>query len=186
MKSLNSTSWGFQLCKRGLEIPDSPKWYFEPKLNGVRMAVIYTREGHRACGREAPLILPPHILKALPSFPVGTVLDGEFLYGEDNHSAWSVIGRSNPPALGEFAVFDCILGPKDRKPLCERKDRLIGAIMGEVVTMVPWWPWIKEGWGRTIFLHFKSTGLEGMVAKRLDKPYKAGRHSTWLKFKKKS
>jgi bifunctional non-homologous end joining protein LigD len=45
--------------------------------------------------------------------------------------------------------------------------------------------WIDGGEhdGATIFLHACKLGLEGIVSKRKDSPYRAGRSPDWLKFK---
>ena len=40
-----------------------------------------------------------------------------------------------------------------------------------------------EGDGGTIFEHACSLGLEGIVCKRIDAPYRAGRSKHWLKLK---
>jgi bifunctional non-homologous end joining protein LigD len=40
-----------------------------------------------------------------------------------------------------------------------------------------------EGDGRTVFKHACKLGLEGIVSKRKDSPYRSGRSPDWLKFK---
>ena len=40
-----------------------------------------------------------------------------------------------------------------------------------------------EGDGPTIFAHARKMGLEGVVSKRKDSPYRSGRSPDWLKMK---
>jgi len=40
-----------------------------------------------------------------------------------------------------------------------------------------------EGDGATVFLHACKLGLEGIVSKREDSPYRSGRSRDWLKMK---
>ena len=40
-----------------------------------------------------------------------------------------------------------------------------------------------EADGATVFDHARRMGLEGIVSKRLDKPYRSGRSGDWIKTK---
>ena len=40
-----------------------------------------------------------------------------------------------------------------------------------------------EGDGPTVFAHARKLGLEGIVSKRKDSPYRSGRSPDWLKMK---
>jgi bifunctional non-homologous end joining protein LigD len=66
-------------------------------------------------------------------------------------------------------------------PLVERKLRLrkLLARRSDGVQLVEH----LEGDGATIFAHACRLGLEGIVCKRADSPYRAGASKTWLKVK---
>jgi bifunctional non-homologous end joining protein LigD len=68
-----------------------------------------------------------------------------------------------------------------RDPLDVRK-----AILRSVLTKVGHgirWNEHIEGDGATIFRHACTLGLEGIVSKRKDSPYRSGRSPDWLKMK---
>src|SRR5262249_25453881 len=44
-------------------------------------------------------------------------------------------------------------------------------------------PFVSKGDGETVFRHACKLGLEGIVSKRKDSPYRSGRSSDWLKMK---
>jgi bifunctional non-homologous end joining protein LigD len=51
------------------------------------------------------------------------------------------------------------------------------------------WPGLRfnehmDGDGETVFRHACKLGLEGIVSKRKDSPYRSGRSPDWLKMKK--
>ncbi len=81
-------------------------------------------------------------------------------------------------------VFDVLLvGDRDlrRLPLIERKGelaQLLGAAPpGLIITE------FIEGNGRAVFEHACKLGLEGIVSKRRDAPYRSGRDPNWRKIK---
>ncbi len=189
----------FQLCKRGKKFPTSELWGYQPKVNGIRYAVQCGRPELgpselvvlQAFGRNSRLEIPDHIREAIvkkifPGAPPGTILDGEFQYGEDDRSSWSVIGRSRPPPIGTFYVFDCLYGIGDRAPFHRRHDRVLRKVeSSDGIEPVLCGGYHQNSGPVEMYEYWLEAGFEGMVAKRMDKPYMPGRHDVWLKFRPK-
>ena len=85
-----------------------------------------------------------------------------------------------------LVAFDLIEQDGDdlrEQPLIERKRRL-----GKLIGRAKRWRAIQygnhlTGDGPAIFDHVCRMGLEGIVSKRTDAPYRSGRSRTWLKSK---
>ncbi len=69
-----------------------------------------------------------------------------------------------------------------RLPLIERKWRLANLI-GKASRRAIRFTEHLTGDGPTVFAHVYRMGLEGIVSKRTDAPYRSGRSRTWLKSK---
>ena len=175
----------FQLCAKADQFPVGDGWIVEEKHNGVRLAVEYTLDGVTGwCRGVFEVALPNHIAEALPDLPVGTVLDGEYIFGEDEHSAMGALARRMVPPVGQYAAFD-ILWPLERGSLNGRKMRLFDlfpACEGCVVFAVAWHRGNDQSPKESLDAVI-SNGGEGIVCKRLDSLYSPGRHHTWQKFK---
>jgi len=174
----------FQLAARGGDLPESDKWLYEPKLDGVRLGCQITAKGPVFYTRETVVSGDPkHLRTDLPPLPVGSFLDGEFCYGKNSRDALRVISRKRIPAQGFWFLFDYLSGDEDSRALADRRMSLIKVIQaaGPSIQGVV----IKEPLERPkdFYRRVLAAGGEGVVAKRLDKPYRAGRSQSWLKFK---
>jgi bifunctional non-homologous end joining protein LigD len=67
-------------------------------------------------------------------------------------------------------------------PLIDRKRRL-SALIGKTKTRAIQYGNHLTGDGPAIFAHVCRMGLEGIVSKRVDAPYRSGPSKTWLKAK---
>ena len=67
-------------------------------------------------------------------------------------------------------------------PLIERKRRL-ARLLGRAKRRAIRFTEHLTGDGPTVFEHVCRMGLEGIVSKRMDVPYRSGRSKTWLKSK---
>ena len=67
-------------------------------------------------------------------------------------------------------------------PLLERKQRLAG-LLGGVKRQIIRFTEHLTGDGATVFAHVCRMGLEGIVSRRVDAPYRSGPSKTWLKSK---
>jgi bifunctional non-homologous end joining protein LigD len=83
-----------------------------------------------------------------------------------------------------YFVFDLLfLDGEDlsRLPLVERKARL-AELLGPAEGIVRWAPHVEAS-GAAVFREACRLGLEGIVSKRRDQPYRPGRNATWVKTK---
>jgi len=182
-----------QLCKIADLPPQGTGWAHEIKFDGYRIqigagggrAVLRTRKGLDWSGKF------PDLAADAAQWP-DAVLDGELCALAENHmpdfsALQAAISDGDTGELIYFA-FDLLFeGSEDLRglPLSHRKARLQAYL-----DRIP-----KKARGRIRYVdHFATTGqavlesacrmdLEGVISKKLDAPYQAGRTSTWLKSK---
>ena len=168
-------------CKNG------PAWVHEIKHDGYRLIArrtddrvrLYTRRGFNWADRY------PRIVEALRSLPVRSiVIDGEAVVcGKDGKSDFDKLHSGTHDASVFLYGFDLIeLDGEDLRPapLEQRKGKLEkllarndGMRFSEHL----------DGDGAIVFKHACKLGLEGIVSKRRDLPYRSGRCRGWIKVK---
>jgi bifunctional non-homologous end joining protein LigD len=185
-----------------------PDWIFELKVDGYRavagvesadkVSLIYRR------GSDA-IDTFPDLRPALSALAGGVVLDGEVaVLDERGRPSFQRLqkralrgrptdveaGARDLPAV--YFAFDLLAaGGRDLRalPLLERK-RLLGLLLeppGEAAR--PWAARVRflghvEGeQGPELFSRAAAVGLEGVVGKRRESPYRAGRRSDWRKLR---
>lgn len=175
---------------------NSPDWLFETKWDGVRAICAVTRQQVLAVSRTGHNLLAqfPELDKlrgAFKTLPV--VVDGEIVsIDKKGRSSFQRlqprINRLKGDAANgtpvNFVVFDMLaigVGDIRQSPLEHRKALLkknVRASNALVIfsTHVP-------GNGVKLFEKARRQGLEGIVAKRRDSPYRSGRSRDWLKIK---
>jgi bifunctional non-homologous end joining protein LigD len=183
------------LAKLSDKVPTGDGWQYEIKWDGYRLAIhvelngirIITRGGHDWTNRFAG------IAAAAREFsPRTLILDGEaVVLDEQGRSSFSALqkalgGRGGKRNAGEavFYAFDLLyldgydltkLGQHERRQmlhdLLEGHDAAIR--LSETV----------EADGEELLKHACELGLEGIIAKHDDRPYRSGRTGDWLKIK---
>jgi bifunctional non-homologous end joining protein LigD len=176
-----------------------PGWLFELKLDGYRIlagkegdeARLLTRNGND-CG-----VSFPEVERAVRALPVGrAVLDGEVvaLDEEGKPSFQRLQGRAKVTRAIDvrravvdtpvtFYAFD-LLGVEGHDlrqlPLADRK-----ALLSRVVPATGVVRFLDhfDTDGKALYDQVQARGLEGIIAKRADSPYRAGRSSAWLKMR---
>lgn len=168
---------------------DDPDWVFERKLDGIRCMA------HRDGGGPVRLMSRtdkdmtgqfPELAEVLEAQPVGDlVVDGEIVAFVDGVTSFSRLQRRAREHVAVFLyVFD-ILRHDGRDvrdlPLRERKALLRDAFeFGGRVRYSPH----RNKHGKRLFSEACRDGLEGLIAKRGDSPYRSGARSRdWLKLK---
>ena len=178
--------------------PTERTWGHEIKFDGYRImasldqgqVALYTRGGNDWTDRM------PALVEALRTIPVETaLLDGELVSLDargmsDFQGLQDALGRGPVRKTGPlvYYAFDLLyLNGVDLRGagLAERK-----ALLGRMLTRVPP-PFASTirlsehviGRGPTFFAHAARMGLEGIVSKQLDAPYRSGRSGNWLKMK---
>lgn len=170
--------------------PEGDEWIHEIKFDGYRAqghkgdgrVTVFSRRGYNWTDRFGSVGAMIGGLAA-----ASLILDGEVVY----------IGRDGKPdfqglrgALGKktdrlhFYAFDLLfLDGEDwrGKPLIERKRRLKTLLRGAPDQL----QYVEHmrGDSQQIVEHACKLGLEGIVSKQVDSPYKSGRQETWRKSK---
>jgi len=159
------------------EVPGGPRWVHEIKHDGYRF--IGRRESERVRvfnrhGRDWSDRVPL-IVEALRTLPVGSVtLDGEGVVCDAKGLTDFDRLRTALSRRGSREVIE--LDGEDLRPRCwdERRGALARLLRkaGDGVRLSQH---LDGGDGATVFRHACAMGLEGIVAKRRDRPYRSGR-----------
>ncbi len=179
------------LCKTATKPPEGEGWAHEVKLDGYRLqlqmaggnAVVFTRTGLDWTDRFAP------IAAAAAASP-DAVLDGEAVVldkaGATSFSALQVALSNEDTSEVAYCAFDLLSeGGDDLRalPLSARKERLRALVealaAGSPIRFVEH----IVGSGKSVLASARELGLEGIISKKLDAPYRSGRHAVWLKSK---
>jgi bifunctional non-homologous end joining protein LigD len=172
--------------------PSGDEWLHEIKYDGYRIGArvrkgrvsLYTRNGNdwtAAFPQVADAVGNLGLDDALIDGEVAVVLpDGRTSFQALQNTA----GGGNRGTVVYF-VFDLLHmnGEKlDGRPLEERK-RLLKKLVGSRSTGRIRFSEHIDGNGEAFFSEACRAGLEGIVSKRRDQPYRAGRHGGWVKTK---
>ena len=176
------------LAKLVSEVPESPDWQYEIKLDGYR-ALVVRRDGNVDVFSRCENRLNekyPEIAKALEALPPDTVLDGEIV-------ALDAKGRPDFNTLQNwkrgknlfFYAFDILAyNGRDvsRLPLRDRRRILDEALSrrSDPIRLSP----VLDFPAKQIVRAARENGLEGVVGKRRDSKYEPGERSgAWVKYK---
>ncbi len=174
-----------------------PGWIFELKYDGFRMRA--ARESREArllyrSGRDATALYP-EIARALVTLPhEALLLDGEVaVLDRDGRPSFQELQRrallSRGPDIARAAAerpatlfaFDLLaLDGFDLRPLPLVKRKEILARILPRAGPIRYADHVAER-GEDLFREARTRGIEGMVAKRADAPYRSGRSPAWVK-----
>src|SRR5215475_6470362 len=170
------------------KLPSGSQWLHEIKHDGFRIIArkngarvrLYSRPGNDLTYRF------PLIVEALVRLRSRScIIDGEAVAcDDDGRPSFDHIRYRKHDGDVFLYAFDLIeLNGDDlrRDPLDVRKATL-KSVLTKVGHGIRWNEHI-EGGGTTIFRHACKLGLEGIVSKRKDSPYRSGRSPDWLKMK---
>ncbi len=173
-----------------------PGWVYERKLDGQRCLAVRDGDGTRLysrSGRDVTVAFP-EIAEALDHQAAGGfVVDGEVVAFEGSRTSFArlqprihLTSAERARATGVavwFYVFDVLEVDGDDvrdRPLLDRKRILRRLLTWEdPIRSTPHRVRAGEDW----FAEICRRGWEGLIAKRADAPYAAGRTDRWLKFK---
>jgi bifunctional non-homologous end joining protein LigD len=164
------------------------RWVLEPKFDGWRVIVavddgvrVWTRRGHEMTARLPELAPLADVIDA----PV--VLDGELVAGQgrasDFYGVLPRVAARNRRAPLTFVAFDVLAcdGPVIDEPYSKRR-----ALLNRLQLHADNWCTAPQLHGSVVDVlrACAEHDLEGIVAKRVDSPYRPGeRSSDWLKLK---
>lgn len=173
------------------EPPLGVDWVHEIKMDGYRAqvhladgrAIVYSRRGHDWSEEFSA------IARAAESLPVrDAVLDGEGIVQDrmgiaDFNALRREIGRKRAGQISYYAFDLLFLNGEDLRaqPLVERKRRLQHLLEGAAPTLL--FAEYVEDDAEVVFREACRMGLEGIVSKRRNSPYRSGRQSFWIKSK---
>jgi bifunctional non-homologous end joining protein LigD len=181
----------FDFCipTRATSVPDGPDWVHEIKYDGYRLRV--ERDGDRVRlitrgGYDWTKRFPWIAEAALKNRHRHFVVDGEaVVLGVDGVRDFDALHSGRQNAEVQLCAFDILAIDGDdlrRLPLSMRKtnlDRLLrGRPDGIFIN-----PFEIGAIGPDLFRATCRMGLEGLVSKRRDRPYRAGRSKDWIKVK---
>ncbi len=170
-------------------VPDGPDWIHEIKYDGYRLRVerqgksvrLFTRNGHDWTKR-----FPWIVEAALKNREQQFVIDGEaVVLGVDGVSDFNALHSRRHDDEVQLYAFDVLaLGGEDLRqlPLSMRKANLARLLRGRPDGMFIA-PFEAAQIGADLFGAACRMGLEGLVSKRRDRRYSAGRSKDWIKVK---
>ena len=168
-------------------LPTGPGWLYEPKWDGYRAivtvrggeATLTSRNGNDLTGRFRDVARAVVHAVRTPS----AVLDGEVCALDESGTARFESLQSGSGRL-VLMVFDLLVldeEPVHDRPLAERR-QLLEEVIDPASETVRLSPAFDDG--PALLEAAKAQGLEGVVAKRADAPYRAGRRTPeWQKLK---
>jgi ATP-dependent DNA ligase len=181
----------FEFCvpTRSTSVPTGPDWFHEIKYDGYRLRLerdgrgvrLMTRGGYNFADRY------PWIVEAARKVrQTRFVIDGEaVVLGVDGVADFDALHSRKHDAEVQLYAFDILVLDGDdlrRLPLSMRKTNLarLLARRQEGIFAAPF----EQGEiGPELFRAACDMGLEGLVSKRRDRPYQAGRSKHWIKVK---
>jgi len=165
-----------------------PDWIFERKLDGIRCLAIRDGSGVSLMSRTAHRMNDqfPEIAAALEREPAEDfIADGELVAFRDGITSFERLQQRHRKHVPVFLyLFDLArLGGEDLRPLPlrERKSRLRSGLRFD--DPIRFNPHRRGEHGEELFRDACRKGLEGVIAKRADSPYRGGRSRDWLKLK---
>lgn len=171
--------------------PEGPEWLHEQKFDGYRIVAVAMRGEVRLLSRRFKDWTAefPTVAAAVAALPVErVVLDGEVAAVlPSGVTSFQALQNARDSADIAYFVFDLLAVDGDDLadlPLEQRKARL-----EELVKPRRGKPGVLRysdhvtGSGRELFALACKRGLEGIVSKRRDQPYRPGRGPHWLKTK---
>lgn len=174
--------------------PEHGKWIQEIKHDGYRLqahliqgkAALYTRRGYDWSDRVSSVAAE---LKKLPASEV--VLDGELVVQNqrgisDFHELQTDLAAGRTDRLS-YLVFDVLYldGIDLRETALITRRQLLEELIGKLpevsrrIRMSEYF----EADSHTVFNQACAMGLEGIIAKRSDSPYRSGQQELWIKVK---
>ena len=184
---------GLQLCEASASAPSADRWVHEIKFDGYRIQMriedskvtLKTRKGLDWTEKFSV------IAKAAAKLP-DAIIDGEIVAlnskGDPDFSAMqAALSDGNTDDLVFFA-FDLLFAEgEDLRPLplLERKERLRKLLGRSAASNRAPIRYVEhfDADGEQMLASAHKAGLEGIVSKRVDAPYRAGRGGSWLKVK---
>jgi DNA ligase D-like protein (predicted ligase) len=176
-------------CLAVTRLPDGPEWLYEIKLDGYRAVAINSRgkvslfsKNRKSFNRQYP-----YIMEALCDLPENTIVDGEVVALDDaGRPDFNLLQHSRSQASRIcYFVFDLLIYENrdlTRLPFIERRQIMISVLKfhSSRIRAAQHFETSAEEMVRAV----RQQGLEGVIAKRKDSRYEAGKRSgSWAKYR---
>jgi bifunctional non-homologous end joining protein LigD len=183
------STFEFCLPTTAAYVPDRPNWLHEVKYDGYRLRLerdgdrvrLITRGGYNWTGRY-----PWIVESALKNRHHQFVVDGEaVVLGVDGVADFNALHSRQHNDEEQLYAFDILaLNGEDLRglPLSLRKTNL-ARLLARRPDGIFVAPFEQGEIGPDLFRAACGMGLEGLVSKRADRPYRAGRSKDWIKVK---
>jgi bifunctional non-homologous end joining protein LigD len=181
------------LPTNGRAVPMGAMWVYEIKHDGFRFICrrdgeyvrVFSRRGIDHSDRA------PVIAEALLALNVRSVtIDGEgVVCGPDGVTDFNrlraALGRkgSRQAFLYAFDVLEAGHGQDLRREPWETRRATLASLLRKAADGIRLCGHLDAADGEAVFHHAGRMGLEGIVAKRRDRPYRSGRSPDWIKVK---
>ena len=167
--------------------PAAPGWAHELKHDGYRLQIhvrdgsvrLYTMNGSDWSGRY------PRVIEEAARIKGASIFDAEVVCLDDKGvSQFDTLHSRTADQLAVACAFDLLMRDGDdlrRRPLIERKSalgKLLIRSRGGIQYVEH-----AEGHGDKMFAAVCDLGLEGIVSKKLNAPYRSGPSKNWIKVK---
>jgi DNA ligase D-like protein (predicted ligase) len=168
-------------------LPEGPEWLYEVKLDGYRALLLKDGGRVQVRSRNEKTLRYPEVEAAGSRLNASAVaLDGEIVaVDEKGHPSFQALQhrKAHPGHFVVFYAFDVLhLNGTNltRLPLEERRKHLPDIVKGSGILISQELP----GTPAQVIAAVLRLGLEGVIAKRRDSPYDAGRRTgAWVKLK---
>src|SRR3954467_623385 len=179
-----------QLATLVAEPPKTGEWLYEVKHDGYRMLARLTKRDARLFTRSGKDWTErlPHLVRALKALKLEeTWLDGEVVVlRPDGRSSFQALQNAFDAGADSKIVYYAFDAPflkgidQTRLPLASRKAALAEALKKSATVRLSEH---LEGEAQEVLDKACKLGLEGLIGKRADSVYEAGRSKTWIKLK---
>ena len=177
------------------ELPEGDAWQYEPKWDGFRGLLENASGELRLWSRNARPLLRyfPELSELGELLPQRSCLDGEIVIVRDGvldfdamqtrlHPAESRVRKLSAEIPATFVAFDVLVWDGEEHwpaPLAARRSKLERLAQGFVLS-----PCTQDRSEALEWLEsFEAIGLDGVIAKRRDEPYRAGERTAVVKVK---
>jgi bifunctional non-homologous end joining protein LigD len=172
--------------------PEGSDWLHEIKIDGYRAQLhvhdgrvrVFSRSGYDWTEQYSQIARAAEALSARE-----LIIDGEAtVVGKtglpDFQALRRELAKKNTDRLIYMAFDLLFLDGHDLRalPLIERK-RALQEVLAKAPSKISYADFVELQDGETVFRHACELGMEGIVSKRRDAPYRSGRQETWIKLK---
>jgi DNA ligase D-like protein (predicted ligase) len=175
-------------CLPVTKLPDGPEWTYEIKLDGFRLEAVKNSRETTLYSRRRNILNHkfPYIAAALADLPDATVIDGELVaLGAQGRSDFNLLQnfRSAEKQIRYYA-FDILIHrgkALSGLPLAERREILARVLRPNSHISLSA---VEIRSAQHMLKFVKQHGLEGVIAKRSDGVYEAGKRTgSWSKYR---